>query len=234
MFDFAGNFFLMIVLWTVDMGMTPYSCITPIAQMSRKRSICVLKLVVADCCLVSVSVAIGVSLVNIRLLHLQHQITSNFYATVSYKLNASNKARLPSLNRKQSEMSPPKEVVYILIYVKSLVWNSNEHTWGWEIDERNLKITNLTYFRPKMRGNVENKNKPVNVRCRQNIRFRNLSDNNTSDGHVIISKVATLVSVSDARLCCKNKQANLKNKSKVGKLTEETRPTSFGMKIIRY
>ena len=52
------------------MGMTLYSRITPIAQMSRKRyySICVLKLMVADCCLVSVSVATGVSLINIRLL----------------------------------------------------------------------------------------------------------------------------------------------------------------------
>ena len=39
----------------------------------------------------------------------QHQITSNFYATVSYNLNASinksNKARLRSLNPKQSEIS---------------------------------------------------------------------------------------------------------------------------------
>jgi len=24
---------------------------------------------------------------------------------------------------------------------------------------------NLTYFRPKMRGNAENKNNPVNIRC---------------------------------------------------------------------
>jgi len=48
--------------------MTLYSCITPIAQMSRIRYFCMLKLVVAVCCLLSVNVATGVSLVNIRLL----------------------------------------------------------------------------------------------------------------------------------------------------------------------
>jgi len=51
--------------------------------------------------------------------HFQHHITSNFYATVSYKLTASfnkpNKARFPSLNPKQSEISPLNgEVVYNL------------------------------------------------------------------------------------------------------------------------
>jgi len=50
------------------MGMTLYSCITPVAQMSRKRYHLRAKLVVVDCCLVSISVATGVSLVNIRLL----------------------------------------------------------------------------------------------------------------------------------------------------------------------
>ena len=50
---------------------------------------------------------------------IQHQITSNFYATISYKLNASfekpNRARVPSLNPKQSEISPLNgEVVYDL------------------------------------------------------------------------------------------------------------------------
>jgi len=40
-----------------------------------------------------------------------------------------------------------------------------KHTLGCEIDERDLKIMNLTYFRPTMRGNVENKNNnPVNIR----------------------------------------------------------------------
>ena len=72
---------------------------------------------VADCCLVSIDVATGVSLVDVALANLtseccllQHKITSNFYATVSHKLNASvnkpNKARVPSLNPKQSEISP--------------------------------------------------------------------------------------------------------------------------------
>jgi len=69
------------------MGMTLYSCIAPIAQMSRQRCYLRVKLVVADCCLLSISVATGVSLVNIRLLPFHHQITSNFYATGSYKLN---------------------------------------------------------------------------------------------------------------------------------------------------
>jgi len=65
----------------------------------------VLKLVVADYdyCLVSVNVITGVSLTSDCSLF-QHQITSDFYVTVLYKLNAStnkpNKARLPSLNPK--------------------------------------------------------------------------------------------------------------------------------------
>jgi len=73
----------------------------PIAQMSRKRYYLRAK-ASADCCLVSISVATGVSLVNIRLLPSSTSDTSNFYVTVSYKLNASinkpNKARVPSLN----------------------------------------------------------------------------------------------------------------------------------------
>ena len=59
------------------MGMTLLSCITPIAQNDKCHeniAVCVLKLVLADCCLVSINVATGVSLVNIRLLP-QHQIT---------------------------------------------------------------------------------------------------------------------------------------------------------------
>jgi len=49
---------------------------------------------------------------------------------------------------------------------------------------------NLTYFRPKMRGNVKKKQQPSQHQiCRQNI--RNLSENITSD--VKISEVATLV-----------------------------------------
>ena len=37
---------------------------------------------------------------------------------------------------------------------RELLWFEmiTKHTLGWEIDERNLKIMNLTYFRPKMRG----------------------------------------------------------------------------------
>jgi len=42
---------------------------------------------------------------------------------------------------------------------------------------------NLTYFRPKMRGNVEKKNKkPVNIRfVAKTSDIRNLSENITSD-----------------------------------------------------
>jgi len=50
-----------------------------------------------------------------------------------------------------------------------------KHIWGWKIDEKYLKITNLTYFRPKRRGNVENKNKSPSQHqiCCQNIRHQN-------------------------------------------------------------
>jgi len=41
---------------------------------------------------------------------------------------------------------------------------------------------NLTYFRPKLRGNVENKNNPVNIRyVAKTSGIRNLSENMTSD-----------------------------------------------------
>jgi len=50
------------------MGINPYSCITPKYKCHENVTICVLMLVVADCCLVSTNVATGVSLVNIRLL----------------------------------------------------------------------------------------------------------------------------------------------------------------------
>jgi len=52
-------------------------------------TICVRKLVVADCCLVSISVATGVSLVNIRLLPFSTSDDIKFciFTIVSYKLN---------------------------------------------------------------------------------------------------------------------------------------------------
>jgi len=45
------------------------------------------------------------------------------------------------------------------------------------------KSLNLTYFRPKMRGNMENKNNnPVNIRfVAKTSDIRNVSDNITSD-----------------------------------------------------
>jgi len=101
---------------------------------------------------------------------IQHQITSDFYAPVSYNLNASfnkpNKENVPSLNPKQSELVPLNgEVVYNLRnMLVSLSTKRREllsfetltkHTLGWEIDEKNLKIMNLTYFRHKMRENVK-------------------------------------------------------------------------------
>jgi len=49
---------------------------------------------------------------------------------------------------------------------------------------------NLTYFRPKMRGNVENKNnKPFNTRLfAKPSDIRNLSENMTSDVMLIYRK----------------------------------------------
>jgi len=116
----------------------------------------------------------------------QHQITSNCYPTVSSELNASfnkpNKTRLPSLNPKESEISPlDGEVVYNLRKMlvstqrREHLWfeTITEHTLGWEIDERNLKIMNLTYFPPKMRGMSKTKKQPSQHQiCRQNIRHQ--------------------------------------------------------------
>jgi len=57
---------------------------------------------------------------------------------------------------------------------RELLWveTITKHTLGWEIDERNLKIMNLTYFRPKMRRMSKTKKKQPSQRqiCRQNIR----------------------------------------------------------------
>jgi len=72
--------------------------------------ICVRKLVVTDCCLVSINVATGLSLVNTRLLHFSTSDNIKFYATVPYQVNVSinkfSKARLPWLNPKRSEILP--------------------------------------------------------------------------------------------------------------------------------
>jgi len=68
---------------------------------------------------------------------------------------------------------------------RELLWfeTITKHTLGWEIDERNLKIMNLTYFRPKMRGMAKTKkNNPVNIRFVDKASdIRNLSENITSD-----------------------------------------------------
>jgi len=51
---------------------------------------------------------------------------------------------------------------------------------------------NLTYFRPKVRGNVENKISPVNIRfVAKTSDIRNVSENIRSD--VKTSEVATLI-----------------------------------------
>jgi len=79
-------------------------------------TICVLKLVIGDCCLVSINVATGVSLINIRLLPIS--TPDNFkclrysFIIAKYFINKPDKARLPSLNPKQSETSPINGVVY--------------------------------------------------------------------------------------------------------------------------
>ena len=44
-----------------------------------------------------------------------------------------------------------------------------KHALGREIDKRNLKIMNLTYFRPKIRGNAKRQSSQHQI-CRQNIR----------------------------------------------------------------
>jgi len=60
---------------------------------------------------------------------------------------------------------------------------------------------NLTYFRPEMRGNVEKNKNPVNIRfVAKASDIRNLSETITSD--VIISEVATLVSMIPNFWCC--------------------------------
>jgi len=54
---------------------------------------------------------------------------------------------------------------------------------------------NLTYIRPKIRGKVK-KNNPVNIRfVAKTSDIRNLSENITSDVMLILSEVATLVSM---------------------------------------
>jgi len=56
-----------------------------------------------------------------------------------------------------------------------------KHTFGREIDERNLKILSLTYFRPKRKGNVEKNNNPVNIRfVAKTSDIRNLFEERTS------------------------------------------------------
>ena len=59
-----------------------------------------------------------------------------------------------------------------------------------EVDERNSKNMNLAYFRPKMRGNVVNKNNnQVNFRfVDKTADIRNLSENITSDFMLIYQK----------------------------------------------
>ena len=55
---------------------------------------------------------------------------------------------------------------------------------------------NLTYFRPKMRGNMENKNNnPVNIRFVQNVRHQKFICEHHIWCHVKISEVATPVSM---------------------------------------
>jgi len=115
-FDFTGKVFLIIVLlaWvrlSTRASRLLHKCHENIYCLRAKASGC--------CCLVSINVATGVSLDNIRLLPFPASDNTNFYATVSHKLNASvnkpNKARLPSLKPKQKEIPPLNgEVVYNL------------------------------------------------------------------------------------------------------------------------
>ena len=81
---------------------------------------------------------------------------------------------------------------------------TSSYAWlGWEIDERNLKIMNLTYFRPEMRGNVTKKQEPNQHQiCRQNIRHQKFIWEHHIWCHVKISEVATLVSMIPNFWCC--------------------------------
>jgi len=86
-FEFARYVFLLFV--SFGMGMTLCSCITPIGQISRKRyhlrakaSGCWLLFSINQCCHWGQSGTSDCCL-------LQHQTTSNFFATVSFKLHAS-------------------------------------------------------------------------------------------------------------------------------------------------
>jgi len=75
-----------------------------------------------------------------------------------------------------------------------------KYTWGWEIVERNSKMVNLTYFHPKRRGIVENKNnRPLNIRfVAKTSDIRNFLENITSD--VKSSELATLVWMISAKV----------------------------------
>jgi len=81
--------------------------------------------------------------------------------------------------RKMLVSTQPRELSYFETITK-------QHTLGWQIDERNLKIMNLAYFRPDMRGNVENRNNnPVNIRLvAKTSDIGKLSENITS--HVML------------------------------------------------
>jgi len=81
----------------------------------------VLKLVVADCCLVSINVATGLSLVNIRLLPSSTADKINFYATISYKLNQCGPTRGPRA------VCGPSEA-----FRKNLqMWHLFKRVWGY-------------------------------------------------------------------------------------------------------
>jgi len=77
---------------------------------------------------------------------------------------------------------------------------------------------NLTNFRPKMRGNVENKNNnPVNIRLvDKTSNIRNLWEHHIWY-HVNISQVATLVSISVAT-CLLQTKSDLVPKSQIAVL----------------
>ena len=143
----------------------------------------------------TISVATGISLVNIRLLLFS---TSDFYVTVWYKLNASislpitnslaNKVRNPHWSQNRVEYLHLKSrlrvtcMLFLTQCTELLQFGTITNTRGWEIDEKYIKIMNLTYFHPKMRGNVENKNNsPVNIRLAAK----------TSENYLITSDVKT-------------------------------------------
>jgi len=121
-------------------------------------------------------------------------------------LPSPNKARLSSFNPKQSEISTRNaEVIYNLREMLVSTQRREpfefetitKHTLGWEIDERNSKIMNLTYFRIEIKRECgKQKQQPRQLQiCHRNIRHQKFIWEHHMWCHVTISEVTTLASI---------------------------------------